>query len=97
MSGANSVTSNQETLHKDLEKVVRKYARTTFLRPIADHTREAFAEVENFVREFYRAARNGDPSQIETIKCMDPPSEDDSAENIAKQAPRTVILDSGCG
>ena len=97
MPGANSVTSNQETIHKDLEKVVRKYARTTFLRPIADHTREAFAEVENFVREFYRAARNGDPSQIETIKCMDPPSEDDSAENIAKQAPRTVILDSGCG
>ncbi len=53
MPGANSVTSNQETLHKDLEEVVRKYARTTFLRPIADHTREAFAEVEEFVRKFY--------------------------------------------
>ena len=52
MSGANSVTSNQETLHKDLEEVVRKYARTTFLRPIADHTREAFAEVETFVEGF---------------------------------------------
>ena len=60
MSGANSVTSNQETLHKDLEEVVRKYARTTFLRPIADHTREAFAEVEEFVRKFY-ATRNADP------------------------------------
>ena len=53
MPGANSVTSNQEALHKDLEEVVRKYARTTFLRPIADHTREAFAEVEEFVRKFY--------------------------------------------
>ena len=53
MPGANSVTSNQETLHKDLEEVVRKYARTTFLRPIADHTREAFAEVEKFVQKFY--------------------------------------------
>lgn len=59
MPGANSVTSNQETLHKDLEEVVRKYARTTFLRPIADHTREAFAEVEEFVRKFY-ATRNAD-------------------------------------
>ena len=53
MPGANSVTSNQETIHKDLEKVVRKYARTTFLRPIADHTRDAFAEAEEFVRKFY--------------------------------------------
>ena len=97
MPGANSVTSNQETIHKDLEKVVRKYARTTFLRPIADHTREAFAEAEEFVRKFYNAVGKGDPSQVETIKCMDPPSEDDSAENIAKQAQLTVILDSGCG
>ena len=59
MPGANSVTSNQETLHKDLEEVVRKYARTTFLRPIADHTREAFAEVKTFVEKFY--GKNGDP------------------------------------
>jgi Predicted S-adenosylmethionine-dependent methyltransferase len=59
MPGANSVTSNQETLHKDLEKVVRKYARTTFLRPIAEHTRKAFAEAEEFVRKFY--AGNGNP------------------------------------
>ena len=62
MPGANSVTSNQETLHKDLEKVVRKYARTTFLRPIADHTREAFAEAEEFVQKFYEAAEKGAPA-----------------------------------
>ena len=74
MAGANSVTSNQETIHKDLEKVVRKYARTTFLRPIAEHTREAFAEAEAFVKKFYAdrgtrnvtesmtAAGNGDPA-----------------------------------
>ena len=61
MPGANSVTSNQETLHKDLEEVVRKYARTTFLRPIADHTREAFAKAEEFVRKFYETAEKGDP------------------------------------
>ena len=97
MPGANSVTSNQETIHKDLDKVVRKYARTTFLRPIADHTRKAFAQAEEFVRKFYNAAGKGDPSQVETTKCMDSPSEDDSAKNIAKQAPLNVILDSGCG
>ncbi|MBR2095106.1 MAG: methyltransferase domain-containing protein [Fibrobacter sp.] len=74
MAGANSVTSNQETVHKDLEEVVRKYARTTFLRPIAEHTREAFAEAEAFVKKFYAdrgtrnvtesmtAAGNGDPA-----------------------------------
>ncbi len=61
MPGANSVTSNQETLHKDLEEVVRKYARTTFLRPIAEHTREAFAEAEEFVQKFYETAEKGDP------------------------------------
>ena len=60
MSGANSVTSNQETLHKDLEEVVRKYARTTFLRPIADHTREAFAEVKTFVEGFYEGNGNAE-------------------------------------
>ena len=61
MPGANSVTSNQETLHKDLEEVVRKYARTTFLRPIADHTRKAFAQAEEFIRKFYETAEKGDP------------------------------------
>ena len=60
MPGANSVTSNQETLHKDLEEVVRKYARTTILRPIADHTREAFAEVKTFVEGFYGGNGNAE-------------------------------------
>ena len=79
MAGANSVTSNQESLHKDLEKVVRKYARTTFLRPIAEHTREAFAEAEAFVKKFYAdrgtrnvtesmtAAGNGDPGTVSGV------------------------------
>jgi len=99
MPGANSVTSNQETLHKDLEEVVRKYARTTFLRPIADHTREAFAQVKTFVEKFY--GKNGDPVP-EQVR-------DDMASGVtnairdgapganAETAPRAVILDSGCG
>ncbi|ACX74744.1 putative methyltransferase [Fibrobacter succinogenes subsp. succinogenes S85] len=96
MSGANSVTSNQETLHKDLEEVVRKYARTTFLRPIADHTREAFAEVEEFVRKFY-ATRNADPvpAQGRDDMMSGVTSVTRNADNGT--APRAVILDSGCG
>lgn len=44
MNGARSVTSNQDSVHKDLEKNVRKYARTQYMRPIALHTQEAFDE-----------------------------------------------------
>jgi len=105
MPGANSVTSNQESLHKDLEKVVRKYARTTFLRPIAEHTREAFAKAEEFVRDFYNAAGKGDPvpEQVrDDIKSgVTSENAQDSAPEIVatvtKTAPRAVILDSGCG
>lgn len=92
MPGANSVTSNQETIHKDLEKVVRKYARTTFLRPIADHTREAFAEAETFVEKFY--GKNGDPG---TASGVTKAIRDGAPGANAETAPRAVILDSGCG
>jgi tRNA G46 methylase TrmB len=92
MPGANSVTSNQESLHKDLEEVVRKYARTTFLRPIADHTREAFAEVETFVEMFY--GKNGDPG---TASGVTNAIRDGAPGANAETAPRAVILDSGCG
>ena len=47
-----SVTSNQIDIYKNLEAVVRKYAATTFLRPVAGHTREAFERVCDFVRGF---------------------------------------------
>ena len=47
-----SVTSNQTDFCKDLEAVVRKYASTTFLRPVADHTRTAFERACEFVRSF---------------------------------------------
>ena len=47
-----SVKSNQEDIYKNLEEVVRKYATTSFLRPVADHTREAFERACEFVRKF---------------------------------------------
>lgn len=52
-SVANAVTSNQESLYKNLEAVVRKYAATTFLRPVADHTRKAFDKSLKFIQDFY--------------------------------------------
>lgn len=52
-STARKVSSNQEGLFKDLEKLVRKYACTPYLRPIADHTRQAFADAEQFIANFY--------------------------------------------
>ena len=101
MPGANSVTSNQETLHKDLEKVVRKYARTTFLRPIADHTREAFAQAEEFIRKFYEAAEKGDPvpaqGRDDMVSRVTNAIRDGAPGANAETAPVAVILDSGCG
>ena len=52
-SHAKEVWSNQEGPFKDLEKLVRKYACTPYLRPIADHTRLAFADAEQFIADFY--------------------------------------------
>ena len=52
---ARSVTSNQIDIYKNLEAVVRKYAATTFLRPVADHTREAFERACDFARGFNAA------------------------------------------
>ena len=56
MSGARAVTTNQPDIYDKLEEVVRKYASTEYLRPIADHTRIAFAEAEKFVEGFYKGS-----------------------------------------
>ena len=88
MPGANSVTSNQETIHKDLEEVVRKYARTTFLRPIADHTREAFAEAEEFVRMFYGNAGTAPSAVILDSGC----GTGESTIHIARRFPNIPVI-----
>lgn len=55
-ASARAVTTNQTDIYDKLEEVVRKYASTEYLRPIADHTRTAFAEAEKFVLNFYESA-----------------------------------------
>lgn len=54
MTGVRAVTSNQDDIYKNLEQVVRKYATTRFLRPVADHTREAFESAKAFVLSYYK-------------------------------------------
>lgn len=56
IAGARAVTTNQTDIYDKLEEVVRKYATTAYLRPIADHTREAFAQAVAFVEKFYSSA-----------------------------------------
>ena len=78
-----SVKSNQEDIYKNLEEVVRKYATTSFLRPVADHTREAFENACEFVRKFNEAhgAKRGANRAVAgcEVGCAE------------------LILDSGCG
>ncbi len=82
MSGARAVTTNQPDIYDKLEEVVRKYASTEYLRPIADHTRIAFAEAEKFVLNFYKQKIPGQAG-------------DDKAGT--GHTAYKVILDSGCG
>ncbi len=46
------VESNQEGVHKDLEKLVLRYLDSEYRRPVADHTRLAFEKAERFASRF---------------------------------------------
>ncbi len=48
-----AVSSNQDDIYRNLEAVVRKYVATTFLRPVAEHTRMAFEKACGLVKNFY--------------------------------------------
>lgn len=89
MSGARAVTTNQPDIYDKLEEVVRKYASTEYLRPIADHTRTAFAEVEKFVLNFYE-------QKIPACAGMTNQGTGGN-EGGAVRSTYKVILDSGCG
>ncbi|NVJ97518.1 MAG: SAM-dependent methyltransferase [Alphaproteobacteria bacterium] len=45
MSVSKKIVSNQEGVHENLEMLVRKHLDSDFRKPIADHTRRAFAAV----------------------------------------------------
>lgn len=54
MDTANSraITSNQMGVHTDIPQLVAKYWKSTFLKPIAQHSAEAFTEVEKKLSTF---------------------------------------------
>lgn len=90
-SSVRAVTTNQTDIYKNLEQVVRKYAATRFLRPVADHTREAFESAKEFVRKFY-ASENSATSVPASSSASSPSNAEGSLP-----ASDCVILDSGCG
>ncbi len=109
-SSVRAVTSNQDDIYKNLEQVVRKYATTRFLRPVADHTREAFESAKEFVRKFYasenpaqqapQATPRGDAGAPTGSATSVPASASASSPSNAEgslPASYCVILDSGCG
>ncbi len=85
---ARSVTSNQIDLYKNLEAVVRKYAATTFLRPVADHTREAFEQASEFVRTFYGTDVAGCVEVVLDSGC----GTGESTLHLAKKFPNVPVI-----
>ena len=85
---ARSVTSNQDDIYKNLEAVVRKYAATTFLRPVADHTREAFEMASDFLRSFYGSRATGRLDLVLDSGC----GTGESTLHLAKKFPNVPVI-----
>lgn len=83
-----SVTSNQIDIYKNLEAVVRKYAATTFLRPVADHTREAFEKASEFVRSFYGSKATGRLDLVLDSGC----GTGESTIHLARKFPNVPVI-----
>ena len=93
-AGAREVSTNQTDIYDKLEEVVRKYALSSYLRPIAEHTREAFAQAEAFIRSFYERTLN----EIPAGACPEPVERAGMTTQVVKRDDAyKVILDSGCG
>ena len=88
-NGARSVTTNQEGPYKELERVVRKHAVTLFLRPVADHTREAFATAKEFVDRFYGNVSTNKPVNVILDSGC---GTGESTVHIAKRFPDTPVI-----
>ena len=88
-NGARSVTTNQEGPYKELERVVRKHAATLFLRPVADHTREAFATAKEFVDRFYGNVSTNKPFDVILDSGC---GTGESTVHIAKRFPDTPVI-----
>ncbi len=91
--GPRAVTTNQEGIFENLEKVVRKYALSSYLRPIADHTREAFAQAVAFVEKFYSSAEpSGDSGTAYKVILDSGCGTGESTVNIALAHPGIPVI-----
>jgi tRNA G46 methylase TrmB len=52
LGNSRSITTNQIDVHDKLEEVVAKYQSSAFLRPISQHTQDAFAQVSEWVNQY---------------------------------------------
>jgi tRNA G46 methylase TrmB len=80
------VTSTQNVPHPALEAVVRKHFGTAFAKPIAEHTRLAFAAVKDAVNYMLQSMKNRKTRES---------SRSNNQEHA--QQPVHIILDSCCG
>lgn len=87
-AGVREVSSNQEDIYKDLNQVVRKYAATRFLRPVAEHTRSSFEKACRFVEDFYSRHSGNTTHGF---------NRGEPGIGTGGLEPFEVILDSGCG
>ena len=67
---------------------MRKYAATTFLRPVADHTREAFEQASEFVRTFYGTDVAGCVEVVLDSGC----GTGESTLHLAKKFPNVPVI-----
>ena len=87
-NAVHSVKTNQEDIYKNLEAVVRKYAATTFLRPVADHTRESFEQACDFVRSFYGSQATGRFNLVLDSGC----GTGESTLHLARKFPEVPVI-----
>lgn len=59
LGNSRTITTNQDGLNKDLELVVSKHLQSEFKKPIAAHSKAAFAEIEQAVVAFLTSYPNG--------------------------------------
>lgn len=78
---ARSVISSQTSIHEDLEQILVRHKQSTFKRPIAEHTRQAFLNIIEWLEDW-----EGD---VILDSCC---GVGESTLNIAQQYPHAKII-----